>query len=440
MQSRNLLIAAVLLAALSGAVWYAKKHPQPAPSSTASAATPKLADVPADQVQSLDLKKKDGSEIKLQREKGKWAITSPETLAADQDAVSSMASSLNPVTADNVVEDKASDLGKYGLTAPTLTLTVHEKNGKSDQIEFGDDVPAGSLVYARLGNGSKVYALASSVKSSFDKGVNDLRDKRLLTFDANQLTRVDLSGKRDLEFGKNNSNEWRILKPEPARADNFQVEELVRKLGDAKMDLSASTDDAKKAAPGFASGQPVTTVKVADSSGTESLEVRKNKDDYYGKSSVVPGVFKLSSDLGKELEKSPDDFRNKKVFDFGFSDPTRLEVQGPSGDKTYMRAGTDWKLNGTTIDPGSIQSFIDKIRDAAAAKFVTTGFTSPVLTVGVTSDNGKRVEKVEFSKAGDEYIARRGNDSTLYQMDAKSVNDIVEASKSIKPSAPAGKK
>ena len=151
-------------------------------------------------------------------------------------------------------------------------------------------------------------------------------------------------------------------------------------------------------------------------------------------------MFKLSSDLGKELEKPPEDFRNKKVFDFGFSDPSKLDVQGPSGDKSYARVGTDWKLNGTTIDPGSIQSFIDKIRDAAATKFVSTGFTSPVLTVGVTSDNGKRIEKVEFSKARDGYIARRGNDPTLYQMDAKSVNDILDASKSIKPAAPAGKK
>ncbi len=435
MQSRNLLIAAVLLAALSGGVWYAKKHPETASSATASPANPKLADVPADQVQSVDLKKKDGSAITLQRQKGKWAITSPEPLTADQDAVTSLTSALNPVTADNVVDDKASNLSKYGLNAPTLTVTVHEKTGKSDEIQFGDDVPAGSLVYARLGNNSKVYALASSVKSSFDKSVNDLRDKRLLTFDSNQLTRIELSGKNDVEFGKNNANEWRILKPEPSRADSFQVEELVRKLGDAKMDLSASAEDAKKVAPGFATGQLVAMAKVADSSGTQSLEVRKNKDDYYGKSSVVPGVFKLSADLGKELEKSPDDFRNKKVFDFGFSDPSRLDVQAGTGSKSYTRAGTDWKLNGTVIDPSSIQAFIDKIRDATATKLVASGFTSPVLTIGVTSDNGKRVERVEFSKLGDGYVARRSTDATLYQMDAKSVNDILEASSSIKPAS-----
>ena len=442
MKPRNLLVAAVVLAALSGAVWWAKKHPQSASSSlTASASNAKLVEIPDAQIQSIDLRKKDGTDVTLQRANGKWTITSPSQLNADQDAANSLASSLSPVTADNVVEDKPTDLSKYGLKTPSLTVTVDEKNGKSQKLVFGDDVPAGSLVYATANNDGKVYAVASSVKSSFDKSANDLRDKRLLTFDSNHLTRIDVdSAKEDLEFGKNNANEWQILKPQPYRADNFQVEELLRKLTDAKMDLSSSADDAKKAAAAFASGQKVATAKVTDNSGTETLEVHKNKDDYYAKSSVVPGVFKVSSDLGKELEKNTDDFRNKKLFDFGFSDPSKLQLQTGSSDKSYVRAGTDWKLNGKTMDPGSIQSFVDKLRDLSATKFATSGFTTPATSVTVTSNDGKRVEKVEFAKDKDGYLARRDNDPTLYQLDGKAVDDMLSAGNAIKPVASGGKK
>ena len=101
--------------------------------------------------------------------------------------------SLSPVTADSVVEDKPTDVSKYGLSAPSLTVTIHEKKGKSDEILFGDDVPAGSLVYAQHKGDPKVYTLSSSIKTSLDKSVNDLRDKRLLTFDTNQLTRIELA-------------------------------------------------------------------------------------------------------------------------------------------------------------------------------------------------------------------------------------------------------
>jgi hypothetical protein len=439
MQTTKLVIAAVLLAALSGAVWWAKRHPQ-SETSTSTPVSPTVINIPDASIESIAIQKKDAGPITLERKNGKWALTAPTAFPADQDAASGLVTSLSPITADSVVEDRAADLSKYGLSAPSLTVTVHEKKGKSDEIVFGDDVPAGSLVYAQHKGDPKIYTLSSSIKTSLDKSVNDLRDKRLLTFDTNQLTRIELaSAKSGAEFGKNSQNEWAIIKPEPYRADNFQIEELLRKLSDAKMDLSGSADDAKKAAGAYATAAPVRTVKLTDSSGTQSLDVRKVKDDYYAKSSVVAGVFKVSSDLGKEIEKPLEDFRNKKIFDFGFSDPTRLEIEQGASGKTVVRSGTDWKLNGQNQDTGSVQAWIDKLRDLSAAKFVTTGFTSPAATVTVVSNDGKRTEKVEFAKTADGYIARRVNEPGLYQLDAKPVNDMLEASRAIKPAA-SGKK
>ncbi|MBV9760572.1 MAG: DUF4340 domain-containing protein [Acidobacteriaceae bacterium] len=439
MKQRNLLIAAVLLAALSGGVWWAKRHPQSTESSNIPA-SPKLTDIPQAQIKQIDLKKKDGTTVVLQNENGRWAITAPESLPADQDAANNVASTFNPVSADNIVEDKPKDLSQYGLTNPTLTVTVIEKDGKSQQLLLGDDVPAGSLVYARANSDPKVYAVASSIKTSLDKSVNDLRDKRLLTFDSNRLTRIELvSAKSDIEFGKNNQNDWQILKPQPYRADSFQVEELLRKLTEAKMDLSASADDAKKLEAAYASGQPVGTVKVSDAAGTQSLDIRKNKDDYYAKSSVVNGVYKISADLGKEIDKPLDDYRNKKIFDFGFADPTKIDLQQGGSEKAYSRSGSDWKLGGQTMDPGSVQAFIDKLRDLSATKFVTTGFTTPAFSVTVTSNDGKRVEKAEFAKTADGYIVQRENEPSLYQVDGKAADDILGASKAIKPAASAKK-
>lgn len=440
MNSRNLVIAAVLLAALSGAVWWAKRHPQSADTSK-TPPSPKLADIPAAQIKSIDLKKKDGTDVVLQNQNGRWSITTPEQVPADQDAATGVASALSPVTADNVVEDKPKDLAQFGLNDPSLTVTVDEKNGKKQQLFFGDDVPAGSLVYARVDSDPKVYAVSSGVKSSLDKSANDLRDKRLLTFDSNRLTRMEVaSAKSDIEFGKNNQNDWQILKPQPYRADSFQVEELLRKLTDAKMDFSSSTEDKKKIDTVYASGQPVATVKVSDAAGTQALEVRKNKDDYYAKSSAVAGIYKVGPDLGKELEKPLEDFRNKKLFDFGFNDPTRIEVQQGGTDKAFVRSGSDWKSGTQTMDAGSVQAFIDKLRDLSAAKFVKNEFNTPEFAVSVTSNDGKRVEKVEFAKVADGYLARRENEPALYQVDAKAVDDMLEASKAVKPAGSAKKK
>ena len=433
MKPRNLIVASIVLAALAGGVFWARKHPN---TGTDTAATPpviKLADIPEAQAQQVDLTKKGSPTVTLQRQNGNWAITAPEPYRADQSAVTAVLAALSPLNADSVVEDTPADVTKYGLDTPTVTAFIHEKGGKTDRISIGNDVPAGSLVYARIGSSPKVYALADTVKTALDRGVNDLRDKRLLTFDTNKLTRVEIgSSKGDVEFGKNGSGDWQMIKPRPYRADNFQVEELIRKLGDAKMDLS------EPPVTGFAAMQPAGGVKLTDASGTQTLEVRKSKDDYYARSSVVKGDYKIASDLGQAVNKSVDDFRNKKIFDFGFSDPNKIDVQLPgSGNKTYALSGTDWKLNGQNMDAGSVQSFIDKLRDLTAAKFVTSGFTTPAATITVVS---KRTEKVEFAKTADGYIARRENEPTLYQLDTKSVEDMLNAGKSIKPAAASTKK
>jgi Domain of unknown function (DUF4340) len=435
MRPRNLLVAAIVLAALSGGVWWAQKHPQ-TPEIKTTDTSIKLVNVPDDQLSQIEIKKKDGTTLLLVKQSGKWTIGGPEPYAADQDATSGVAGALAPLNADSVLDEKPSNPASFGLTTPTLTVTATRKNGKTDTILFGDDVPAGSEVYVQHVGDGKVYLASTSTKSSFDKSINDLRDKRLLTFDSDKVTRIELAAQKgQVEFGKNNQNEWQILMPKPYRADSFTVEDLLRKLHDAKMDLSAAPEDVKKAEAGYAAGQPVATAKVTDAAGTQTLTVRKSKDDYYAQSSVVKGSFKVNADLGTGVDKGLDAFRNKKIFDFGYSDPTKLQVRNGSSDSIYQKTGSEWKLNGKTMDAAGVQSVIDKLRDLAAVKFVETGFTTGTIEIDVTSNDGKRVEKVSFSKVPDGYLARRENEPALYQLDAKAVDDILKGIGEIKPAA-----
>src|SRR4051794_499486 len=118
MQTTKLVIAAVLLAALSGAVWWAKKHPQ-SDASTATPASPTLVNIADASIERIAIQKKDASPVTIERKNGKWALTAPAAFNADQDAASGLVTSLSPMTADSVVEDKPTDLSKYGLSTPS---------------------------------------------------------------------------------------------------------------------------------------------------------------------------------------------------------------------------------------------------------------------------------------------------------------------------------
>jgi hypothetical protein len=430
MKPKGLLIAVVLLAALGGVVWWSNKQQASADSKKAETSTTKLLSIPEDQFQDIRIKKVTGEVVDANRDSGKWKLTEPKPLPADQDAVSGIITNLSSLNADAVIEDKATDLKQYGLADPTLDITVKRKDGKTDELLVGDDTPTGSGAYAKLASSPRVVTIASFVKTSLDKKPDDLRDKRLLAFDQDKITRVDLTAKNQTEeFGKDAQGEWQILKPRPLRADSSAVNGLIDKLRDAKMDLTG-TEDAAKA---FAGGTKVGDATVTDASGNHTLEVRKDKDkNYYAKSSDVEGVFKIAADTGDALDKGLDDFRNKKLFDFGFSDPSKIEVPGA----VYEKSGDKWMSGGKAMDNTGVQTLIDKLRDLSATKFLEKGGGDPVFTATVTSNSGKRVEKVTIRKQGDQYFAQRENEPSIYQLDAKSVEDLQAAAKDVKPAPP----
>jgi hypothetical protein len=436
MKLRSLILATIVLLALAGALyWSNRKQASAAETAKVSADTaPVILKVDEAAVDKVELKNKDAAPIVLAKKDASWEITAPAPYAADQNSVSGLLSSLSPLNSERVVEDKAADLKTYGLDPPAAEVDVTTKDNKTQKLLIGDDTPTGSAVYTVLAGNPRVFTIASYKKTSIDKNLNDLRDKRLLTVSPDKVSRLEVIRKNQtIEFGRD-KDEWQILKPKPMRADTYQVGELVRKLTDARMDLSAA--DSKVAAPGFAHGTLIATAKLTDQSGTQELELRKAKDDYYAKSNVVPGVYKVDSDLGKSLDKSVDDFRNKKIFDFGYTDPEKIELHLDSTAYFLTKGGNDWwDAKGKKIDAASADGLLFQLRDLTASKFVDTGFANPSIEVTVTSNSGKRIEKVAIAKSGDEYIAKRDNDASLYALNASSIDELRKAAAGLKPAA-----
>jgi hypothetical protein len=441
MKIHGLAIAALVLLILGGLLYWSEHH-KPAETSKISAGTPpSILKLDQSSITKLELKKKDAEPIQLTKaSSGDWQITAPKPLRADQSTVSGILSSLSSLNSERLVEDKASDLKPFGLEMPLVEVNITAKDNKSQKLLLGDDTPAGSGVYAALAGDPRVFTVASYTKTTVDKGLNDLRDKRLLTVAADKVSRVELARKNEnIEFGRN-KDDWQILKPKPMRADNTQVADLVRELTDAKMDIGGS--DAGDAASGFAKAAPVATAKVTDASGAQELQIRKikekDKETYYAKSSAVDGAYKVDSSVGKAVDKGLEDFRNKKLFDFGYNDPNKIELH--NGSKAYFLTrgsggSQDWWSNAKKMDADSVDSFISKLRELSTSKFPASGFSTPAIDVSVVSDDGKRTEKVLIAKSGDHYVAQRENEPALYQLDASGIDDLLKTADDIKPAS-----
>ena len=123
------------------------------------------------------------------------------------------------------------------------------------------------------------------------------------------------------------------------------------------------------------------------------------------------------------------------LFDFGFNDPTKLDLNGTS----YQKSGDKWMSGSTQYEAGTLQSVIDKLRDLSATKFADKMGGTQLLTVGITSGDNHRVEKVTINKDGDAYDAQRDGEPAVYVIDAKNIDDLQKAIMGIKRQAPSKK-
>lgn len=422
------------MAALTGALYWSNHH-KPAESATGSDdAPPKVLQLNGDDITRLELRHKGGEDVVVQKDaSGKWQMLSPSPLKVDQSAVRSLLGTFSVLNGNRMVDDKATNLASYGLDPAVLEVDLTQKNNSVLKLLIGDDAPTGNAVYTKVSSDPRVYTMPSYNKTSIDKTANDLRDKRLLSVEPDKVSQLELQAKRqDIVFARA-KDAWQIIKPKPERADSDQVEEFVRRLSEARMDLTDAGSDPKTIASAFATGTAVVTAKITDVSGTQQLELRKNKDSYYAKSNSVDGIYKVSSDLAQGLDKDEDDFRNKKIFDIGVNDPGKVEMRSDAQTYYLTKGGDDWwSGDGKKWDADGAQTIIDDLRELSATKFVDSGSGASVLDIAVTSSDSKQTEKVSIARNGDNYIARREGDPTLYALDSKTVDDLQNAAKGLK--------
>src|SRR6202030_721450 len=103
MKFGGLLTAVIILAALGGGVYWSNKAKEAADKAPPKDAAPKVLTIPDDQFKSIRIQKTGADATVVEKTGGKWQITAPKPLAADQDSVGSVVTALSSVTSDRLI-------------------------------------------------------------------------------------------------------------------------------------------------------------------------------------------------------------------------------------------------------------------------------------------------------------------------------------------------
>ena len=437
MKGNPLLIAVVVLAVLGGLVWYTRENPPTSEDEDRVS----IVDVEEEQIEAVTIRKQGGETITVERgEDEKWKFGGGVNVPANDTEIGFMITNLASMEADRVVQEQVADWAPYQL-ADNGALSVEMQTEEDDpkKIVFGRETPTGSGVYARIEGDPRLFTVYNYVKSSFDKSVFDWRQKKLLSVNPDTVSRVSLDlGQRDFEFAKIGADEWQILEPKPLRADDFSVGDLARAVQNAEMTEVLEEGESSGKYP-FDS--PFAEVEVVDEKGAHTLTLAKVSDEEYrARSSDLPGVYKVSSSLAESLDKQLDDFRNKKLFDFGFAELGQVDARAGETRVNLRKQEDKWVIaseDDREADSSKVQTLIDALRNLTATAFPSDeasshgdyGLASPAIEVEVQpTGEAAKTEKVVLSDPSAERVyASRAGEPTVYEVEKNPAQEIREA-------------
>ena len=432
----NTLIALVVLAATWGAFTYYDKHKatEKAPVETSNAE--KIFTLDAQHIQSIAFKPRDGEAFTCRRENGKWVISEPRHVAVDQGNFSGVLNSLTSATVDQVADPKPASLKDFGLDQPSFTLEIStDAKPAAVTLLLGDDTPTSGDLYAQVSGNPRVVTVASYVKTSLEKKLFDLRDRRALTLEAEQLQKIAVQykgGSWTLE--KNPEGVWDLALPPLVRADRFTVDGLVSQLRGLTMQAIPSEDKKKGGDYGF--GSPALHLELKGSDGSQTIVVGKKQKDseqYFANNSALDPVFALNSDFITQFQKSQTDLREKDLFSFSSFDAKKVAVNTPKGHWAFEKQGNKWKQTAPkakNVSSDKMESFLTHLRDMRADSFPKAanlagfGLAQPPYRFNIQSGDKNTTEIVEAAKSGDHVYARRSTDPLPSELGKTALDDV----------------
>lgn len=399
-----------------------------------------FASVTAEDIEEVEIKSAEGETTRVRKTDGMWSLVEPVQAAADENELTSIASSVASLDIQRVVDENATDLAQYGLEPARIEVAFRKKGDKeARRILLGEKTPTGGDMYARLPDQKRVFLVSSFLDSTFNKNTFALRDKSIIRIERDKVDRIEIAaGARSSTLAKTGT-EWRLESPVMARADFAAVEGALERLSSGRMQgiVAAEGADLKK----YKLDPPVASFTAGAGSARATLLFGETENALiYARDASRPVVFTVAPTLYTDLIRDVQEFRRKDLFDSRSFTTNRIEFRRGSEtivlEKSKSADGKEaWRTaDGREVDTTKAEDLLTKVSGLRAETFESStppALKSPALTVVVRFDD-KKMEQVVFARAGAEVIASRSDEPGSAKVTATSFDDAIKALDAVK--------
>ncbi len=322
--------------------------------------------------------------------------------------------------------------------------------------------------YAKLQYNDQIFEIKADKLKDIFVALDKLRDSRIARFNSADARRVEIQhGDEAIVLEKDKDN-WKLVKPFSAEADNSKVTDLLTKLSDLQAhgkDI-IDKDDPKKY--GFDKPAIVKVTIEEENKGedrhpagstekkTRTLTVRVGKHDTDKKKLYVmaddwPRINAVDDSLAPLIQRSALAYRGKRLFDFNAADVAKITIDNQGQKLTLEHDKDSWHLISPVkaeADTARVDQLLADLGHLEAAEFVTEepkqneleaqyGLGKPSITVRIEfTDKKKPAKEVHVGKARggkSGYFARVADGGPVFAINEELHKQLTRDSLSYRP-------
>jgi len=418
--------------------------------------------VPAD-VRKVALKRPDGQIVLEKDDKGVWRLTAPIEAMADASEADGLVSSLAGLRPDRVVEKSAGDLRPYGFPRIEVSLWVKGKDAPVTVL-IGMENPLDKSVFAKRADDPRLVLLPSTLTTTLEKKAFDLRDKTVFKFDPAEVKKVRVRAKEAAWEAAREAEGWSFTSPFRALPAKGKLDSLLDSLSNLRatefVSETKAAADVKKL--GLEKPEDEVTLSLPAAGKEIVFALHKDKDKSYAMASGTNKIVAFDGALLADLEKKPDDLRERKVADFSSWEADRVAVKVRGITVTAVKAKVKdedkWILETAAKDAADatkVEAFLRRLEGLEATGFVDApkglaayGLDTPAAEISVrTKDFDNKVKETVLlvgkeDAAKKEVFVKNAKLGYLFRIDASLLADLPKEPKDWRaaPEAPVEKK
>jgi hypothetical protein len=221
-------------------------------------------------------------------------------------------SSARDLRVEKFLPEKPTDLEKYGLQPPRVKVTVTGEDGKDATLMLGKPVTGEETVYAMRGGDDQLFTLRKLALQDLGKGVDQLRDKTLLSLKRDDIQRLAITSPAGAFELERDGADWKATKPFQGKAKKEKLDSLLFALERVQGVRHVEEKPKDLARYGLDKPQAKVTIWLKGEPTPRELAFGKQTSDknYFAKSTAQDAVFTVPDYLLADFKVKPDELKS----------------------------------------------------------------------------------------------------------------------------------